>query len=651
MKKLQAWILSLALLLAMVLPASAGEVRDLPVISSLWDYAEEESYPYWDGYEAGYDVGHEEGFAQGQADGAPEYGENPHEYAYRDGATYQEGYDDGLYYGYDDGYMEGWRSNKPYYQQYNVGYEAGYAKGTQDGRSWYPNETLLYSREWPDTIDSNPQDGPRGYTDGYNFGYYYGCSEGFWAAEEEEYERQAQLTREQALAEAGGTPGQINVMVNGKCLAFSDAAPQLKANRTMVPLRGVMEALGAKVDYQDGKITVNWNGTEMTTTVGTKLVSVAREGDTTPVTLDSPSYVEGNRTYVPLRFLSEAAGYDVLWDSEYQTAVLLDQKAVVAELNADFQVLNLLLATRKAEMEQSTRTTTDISAKAEIVDTIDGNKTAAITGRTVTHTKGITMNMTGELDLTQLWDMLEKSAPILQIPQEAVTQWKTEFSKINLAIKVTEEGTLYVQCPQLVKGMLPQGGEIKEINAWICMGQVDPLELMENFTLGDILYSFLLAQSAEYPYYEEPFQLYNHMQQAKDQMKGLIGDGAFTKSGTTYRWSFGLDELANYLKLDGENRAELEGILRQFEVGFTFQTNGSFDIKGEVKVGVPGLGALLNAAFQESGTSTGSKGSGKLQLRNLLNVTITTDTKRQKTNQAPDASIPKEDTVLNPGLG
>ena len=652
MKKLQAWILSLALLLAMVLPASAGEVRDLPVISSLLDYAEEESYPYWDGYEAGYDAGYQEGFAQGEAPGALEYRENPYEYVYSDLTTYEEGYANGLFSGYDDGYTEGWQSNKPYYQQYEIGYEAGYEKGTQDGRSWYPDESKLDSVDWDWYMDTvEPQNGTLGYDNGYKNGYYYGCSNGFWAAKVEELDRLAQRTREEAIIEAGGALDQINVMVNGKCLAFPDAAPQLKANRTMVPLRGVMEALGAKVDYQDGKITITWNETEMTTTVGTKLVSVTREGDTTPVTLDSPSYVEGNRTYVPLRFLSEAAGYDVLWDSDYQTAVLLDRKAVVKDLNADFQTLNLLLAARKAGMENAYRSTTDLTAKAEIIDTIDGNKTAAISGRGVTQTKGMTMNMTGELDLSQLWDMLESSAPILQIPQETVAQWKTEFSKVTLAMKVNEDGEYYIQCPLLVKTFLPYRAAQIDPNAWILIAQADSTRLEGNLTVGDLLYDTMLTQSMDTPYYLEPFGLYNAMQQAQAQAKTLVGDATFTRSGTSYQWSFGLEELANCLEMDGESRAELEGILRQFAVSFSFQTNGSYEISGEVKVGVPGLGALLKAAFQESGSPTGSTGSGLLQLRNLLNVTVTTTTKRQKTSQAPDTSLPQGAQVVNGMMG
>lgn len=43
------------------------------------------------------------------------------------------------------------------------------------------------------------------------------------------------------------------------------------------------------------------------------------------VTLDVPATIEGNRTFVPLRFLSEALGETVTWFPETQMIVVTDQ--------------------------------------------------------------------------------------------------------------------------------------------------------------------------------------------------------------------------------------------------------------------------------------------------------------------------------------
>ena len=47
---------------------------------------------------------------------------------------------------------------------------------------------------------------------------------------------------------------------------------------------------------------------------------------------------------VPLRFLSEAFGYTVLWDSDYLTAVVVDDEALIAEVDSKFTYMNGLLA-------------------------------------------------------------------------------------------------------------------------------------------------------------------------------------------------------------------------------------------------------------------------------------------------------------------
>ena len=39
------------------------------------------------------------------------------------------------------------------------------------------------------------------------------------------------------LTDKGGTPGQINVMVDGQCVPFDRVYPALISGRTMVPLR------------------------------------------------------------------------------------------------------------------------------------------------------------------------------------------------------------------------------------------------------------------------------------------------------------------------------------------------------------------------------------------------------------------------------
>jgi len=112
----------------------------------------------------------------------------------------------------------------------------------------------------------------------------------------------------------------IGVLVDGAELTF-DVMPYISTtNRTMVPLRGIFESLGATVtwDEANGRITATKGDSRIELTVGSDQALV--NGRT--VTLDSPAVIRDSRTMIPLRFVSEALGATVFWD-ERQQAVLI----------------------------------------------------------------------------------------------------------------------------------------------------------------------------------------------------------------------------------------------------------------------------------------------------------------------------------------
>ncbi len=111
----------------------------------------------------------------------------------------------------------------------------------------------------------------------------------------------------------------IKVMINSK-LQSLDQPPILKGNRTMVPLRGIFESLGAQVhfDQNTGHITV----TKEELTIKLKLNSKSVEINGKIKTIDVPAFTENDRTLVPLRFISEAIGADVKWDGVQNTVFI-----------------------------------------------------------------------------------------------------------------------------------------------------------------------------------------------------------------------------------------------------------------------------------------------------------------------------------------
>ena len=111
----------------------------------------------------------------------------------------------------------------------------------------------------------------------------------------------------------------IAVIINGTPVAF-DVAPQIMADRTMVPLRAVFEALGAAVDW-DG-VTQTVTGRREDTTIRLTIGQPTMTVNETTVALDAPAVIVNDRTLVPLRAISEGFDFAVAWDAATQTVTI-----------------------------------------------------------------------------------------------------------------------------------------------------------------------------------------------------------------------------------------------------------------------------------------------------------------------------------------
>lgn len=101
------------------------------------------------------------------------------------------------------------------------------------------------------------------------------------------------------------------VYLDGKILHF-DVDPVIEDNRTLVPLRGIFEAMNAQVSWDQASQTATAvNGdTAVVLTVGSTTVFVNGQVQT----LDVPAKIVNQRILAPLRFVGEAFGGVVSWD-------------------------------------------------------------------------------------------------------------------------------------------------------------------------------------------------------------------------------------------------------------------------------------------------------------------------------------------------
>ncbi len=106
----------------------------------------------------------------------------------------------------------------------------------------------------------------------------------------------------------------ITVFLDGTQIQF-DVAPVIMEDRTMVPLRKIAEALEAQVvwDGAASKITLTKGTVVNELTVGDKTAYKTVEGTRSTIALEAAPVIVGERTLVPLRYISESFDMDVEW--------------------------------------------------------------------------------------------------------------------------------------------------------------------------------------------------------------------------------------------------------------------------------------------------------------------------------------------------
>ena len=161
----------------------------------------------------------------------------------------------------------------------------------------------------------------------------------------------------------------IHVELNGAPLDLTDAAPKIANDRTYLPFRAVFTALGfadEDITYQAETKTVSAASDAMTISmvIGENKVTVVKDGQTTVLDTDAPAFIDAElgRTYVPARFVSEAAGYRVGWDGESRTVILDDVDAILADNQETYEILDKYLDYSRQFQEKNYQITGAYSA-------------------------------------------------------------------------------------------------------------------------------------------------------------------------------------------------------------------------------------------------------------------------------------------------
>ena len=148
----------------------------------------------------------------------------------------------------------------------------------------------------------------------------------------------------------------IGIKVNNQPLK-GEAQPQIVNGRTLVPVRTIFEALGANVDWDSDTKTIKAKKDNISVVMVISQDYITVNGET--VDMDASAMIMGGRTYAPARYVAEAFGYNVEWDSKSKT-VLINKtiNQVNTEKSTETTTKKTEVTTKKTKVPNKVETTT-----------------------------------------------------------------------------------------------------------------------------------------------------------------------------------------------------------------------------------------------------------------------------------------------------
>ncbi len=131
---------------------------------------------------------------------------------------------------------------------------------------------------------------------------------------------QAQRASETLVRIAAAEPPYVNVLLDLAPVRFP-VTPYVEDGTTMVPLRALGEAVGAKIGWDGTRqaATYSKDGITLVIQIGQTTISTS---DGQPVPMPKPAVLLDGHTMVPLRLFIEILGYHVRWDEATRTVYI-----------------------------------------------------------------------------------------------------------------------------------------------------------------------------------------------------------------------------------------------------------------------------------------------------------------------------------------
>ena len=394
----------------------------------------------------------------------------------------------------------------------------------------------------------------------------------------------------------GGVPGELGIMVNGTYLTFTGDKPYAEDGVTYVPAAELGEALG------------------LTLTGG----------------------------YVPLRETAQAAGCEVWWDQDYETAVVLDPAALTEAIDSGFTALNGVLAKSVPAWERWAETE-DWTVTLTMFDTLNGDKTypMTLTQESLCGPEGL--QAAGKYDLSALMTLLEQMGLLEYVGEDerkvvsAVLsgdyelRWDTGTGAMAFTASCLPDLLSMLGTPYPKELWFTLNGETTaELTGLLS----DLMDREEPVTVGALAWALTRSTS-----YGSPVFYWRDTVDFAGTLALFLGDDALVREGDAWVLRLGMDDLAALLGY-GEDTYDYLG-LQDFALECAFGDDGSV------------TGSLLCLTPDESWSPamrvtagwdldlTGGGLEAEIHLKNQMKLTITGSTALKETGEKPETQVPE----------
>ncbi len=466
------------------------------------------------------------------------------------------------------------------------------------------------------------------------------------------------------ITEFTPAPPEIMVQLNGEYIEFTDATPMIVQDRTMVPIRAIVEALGAEVEYlsftQGSVVNIAWGSTQVSLPIGESSATVTEMVDgaevVTDLTLDAPAFIAADRTYVPLRFLSESFGLDVHWDADHYVVVILDRDRLVYELDDKLQNINAYLAANAERLQSSWQVDSEFVMDAVVAGIEEPQK---LTGSATSYVTPEALAIMGTLNLSEMQELLgmifgvATTLPGLEtggeIPEEMMSVVAGLFAgKEHDVDGRLLDGTFYVRSSLLDLVDAENAGSYYAFEMLY-----DPMAFLqtENATMGSLVYDMNVYGM---DYMGGPQMLYDTFMDQSMMLVALMGDESFMPVDGGYSLQIDREDLMGVMRASAPGdeiaNAMIEELVKQFDFTVTMAADGSYTGSGVVEIMMSledaDAGNLM-ITYEQEGDMTYDSTQVQAVVPGMFDISLAVDSTVEELDEAPDLSLPEDAIIID----